>query len=326
MGIRIISTGRCLPDRVLTNADLEKMVETSDEWIRTRTGIEERHIADADQSTSDLCFAAASNALESAGIDPMEIGGLIVGTITPDYAHLPSTACLLQQRLGCKNAFCFDLSAACSGLIYSLVTANSMMQTMPEIKYMLVFGAEKLSSIVNWDDRNTCVLFGDGASAVLLGRTDDDKNSILAFDIGADGAYAGSLITEAGGTRMPLTAENHDKQFVFMNGREIFKLAVNAMVDSSLRTLKKAGVTAADLKILIPHQANMRIINAVSERLGIDDSKVYRNVNRYGNTSAASIGLCLDEIVRSNVLQRSDKIMLDAFGGGLTWGSILIEW
>ena len=202
MGIKIIATGRYVPERVLTNADLEKMVETSDEWIRTRTGIETRHIADASQATSDMCREAAKNALEMAGIAPSELGAIVVATITPDHSF-PNTACLLQEEIGAKNAFCFDLSAACSGLIYSLVTAQALMKMTPNLKYVLVLGAEKLSSIVDWEDRNTCVLFGDGAAAVILEKTDDGNDSIKAYNLGADGACKDILFMPAGGSRMP---------------------------------------------------------------------------------------------------------------------------
>ncbi len=326
MGIRIISTGRYLPDRVLTNSDLEKIVDTSDEWIRTRTGIEERHIAADGQATSDLAVEAARRAMETAGVSPDEIGVIIVATVTPDYPGLPNTACVVQEQLGAHNAFCFDVSAACSGLVYAMVTAYSMMKAMPGVKYALVFGADKLSSIVNWEDRNTCVLFGDGAAAVLMGRDAATEDSILGFYMGSAGSYVDALSTPVGGSRTPLTHENLAQHCIHMNGKEVFKLAVNAMVDCSQRVLGAAGVTAADLKLLIPHQANLRILNAVEQRLGLREDQMYLNVNRYGNTSSASIGLCLDEIVRSGVLKTGDLILLDAFGGGLTWGSILIRW
>jgi len=290
MGIRIISTGRYLPERVLTNADLEKMVETSDEWIRTRTGIEERHIAAPNEATSDLCMHAAAAALESARVTPEEIGLIVVGTITPDY-RFPSAACVIQDKLGAKNAICFDLAAACSGLMYSLVTAQSLMKCTPEIKYALVFGAEKLSSIVNWNDRNTCVLFGDGASAILLANVEGEKDSVLAYDLGSECNYA--LCVPNGGSRSPITKANAEDPgcYINMNGREVFKMAVNAMVKSSLKTLAKANVSPDELALLVPHQANLRILNAVAQRLGVDDDRLYKNVNRYGNTSAASIGL-----------------------------------
>jgi len=269
---------------------------------------------------------AARRALESAGITADEIGAIIVATITPDYPGLPNTACVVQERLGAANAFCFDISAACSGLVYAMVTAQSIMKSMPHIKYALVFGAEKLSSVVNWEDRNTCVLFGDGAAAVLMGRDDAPEDSILGFYLGSAGSYVEALSTPVGGTRTPLTPETASRRFIHMNGKEVFKLAVNAMVDCSQRVLEAAGVSSSDLKLLIPHQANLRILNAVEQRLGLREDQLYRNVNRYGNTSSASIGLCLDEIVRSGVLRKGDLILLDAFGGGLTWGSILIRW
>ena len=327
MGIKIIATGRYVPERVLTNADLEKMVETSDEWIRTRTGIETRHIADASQATSDMCREAAKKALEMAGIAPSELGAIVVATITPDHSF-PNTACLLQEEIGAKNAFCFDLSAACSGLIYSLVTAQALMKMTPNLKYVLVLGAEKLSSIVDWDDRNTCVLFGDGAAAVILEKTDDGNDSIKAYNLGADGACKDILFMPAGGSRMPASLESvqNRKHFINMTGKEVFKFAVNAMVSSSQQAMTDAGVAPDDIKFLVPHQANYRILKAVAQRLDIPEERVYMNLNRSGTTSAASIGLCLDEMVRNNLLQKGDKVLLTAFGGGLTWGSIVLEW
>ncbi len=327
MGIKIVATGSYVPERVLTNADLEKMVETSDEWIRTRTGIQERHIATPEQATSDLAYEAAKRALEMAGIDGGELGAIIVASVTPDHSF-PNTACLLQRKLGASKAFCFDLSAACSGLLYSLVTADSLMKSVQNLNYVLVIGAEKLSSIVNWEDRNTCVLFGDGAAAVLLKRTEDAADSITAFELGADGNYTDILFMPAGGSRNPATQEtvaNH-LHTINMAGKETFKLAVTAMYTSSQNVMAKAGVKNTDIKYLIPHQANARIMGAVAQRLDITEEHIYMNIQRYGNTSAASIGLCLDEIVRGNLIQPGDKLLLTAFGGGLTWGSLLITW
>lgn len=327
MGIKILATGSYVPEKVLTNADLEKIVETSDEWIRTRTGIEERHIAAPEQATSDLCYEAATRALEMAGIEASELGAIIVATITPDHSF-PNTACLLQHRLGATNAFCMDLSAACSGLVYSLVNASALMKTIPSLKYTLVLGAEKLSSIVNWEDRNTCVLFGDGAAAVILEKDDNAKDSIVSFDLGADGASKHILFMPAGGSRNPASNDTVEgkQHTINMTGKDVFKLAVNAMVSSSQRVLEESGVTNDDIKYLIPHQANARILSAVASRLDIPEERVYMNVNRFGNTSAASIGLCLDEMVRNNLLETGDKLLLTAFGGGLTWGSIVLEW
>ncbi len=328
MSIRIAGTGSYVPDRVLTNADLEKMVETSDEWIRTRTGIEERRIAATDQATSDLAFEAGSRALAMAGISGEELSAIIVGTITPDHVF-PSTGCILQRRFGATGAFCFDLEAACSGLLYSLEVANSLMVANKKYKYVLVIGAEKLSCITDWTDRNTCVLFGDGAGAVLLENVDDGKPScILASDLHADGNYTDILNMPAGGSRFPSTAETVKAHMhsIHMAGKETFKMAVNAMVGASRKVLEEANVDPSQVKVVVPHQANQRIISAVAQRLDVPDERVFMNIQKYGNTSAASIGICVDEIVRSGLVQRGDYMLLTAFGGGLTWGAILLQY
>lgn len=328
MSIRIIGTGSYLPERVLTNADLEKMVETSDEWIRTRTGIEERRIAAPNEATSDLAYEAGKKALEMAGVKGEDLSVIIVATITPDHVF-PSTGCLLQERFQAKGAFCFDLEAACSGLLYSLEVAYSLMKTNRKYKYVLVCGAEKISSIVDWTDRNTCVLFGDGAGAVLLENRDDDEPGFaLASDLHADGGCADILLMPAGGSRQPASAETVEGRLhaIKMAGKETFKMAVNAMVGSSKQVLADAGVEPSKIKLVVPHQANQRIIQAVAQRLDVPGDRVYENVNRYGNTSAASIGICLDEIVRGGMLERGDYVLLTAFGGGLTWGSMLIQY
>ncbi|MDD5727546.1 MAG: ketoacyl-ACP synthase III [Victivallales bacterium] len=327
MGIKILGIGSYVPDKVLTNFDLEKMVDTSDEWIRTRTGIEARRIAAADQATSDLACKAAEKALKNAGVKAEELDAVIVASITTDHVF-PSTACILQEKLGADNAFCFDLEAACSGLIYSLEVANSLLLANKKYEKILVLGAEKLSSVVNWEDRNTCVLFGDGAGAVILGKTADPENCILASDLGASGKYTEILKIIAGGSRMPASPETvaNGLHYIKMAGSEVFKLAVNAMVGSCKKVMKEAGITAKDVRWLVPHQANYRILSAVASRLKIPEEKVYMNVNRYGNTSAASIGLCLDEIVDGNKARKGDYVLLTAFGGGLTWGAMLLKW
>ncbi len=328
MSIRIAGTGSYIPERILTNADLEKMVETNDEWIRTRTGIEERHLAAADEATSDLAYEAGRRALEMAGIKGEELDAIIVGTITPDHVF-PSTGCILQNRFGAEGAFCFDLEAACSGLLFSMEVAHSLMKANKRYKRVLVCGAEKLSCITDWTDRNTCVLFGDGAGAVVLENTGDDGNDcLIASDLHSDGGYTDILILPAGGSRMPASAEtveNH-QHFIHMAGKEVFKLAVNAMVSAGKKVLDDAGVSPDEIKLVIPHQANNRIISAVAPRLGVPDERVYVNVNKYGNTSAASIGICLDEAARGGLIQRGDYVLLTAFGGGLTWGALLIRY
>lgn len=327
MSVKIVGTGSYVPERVLTNADLEKMVETSDEWIRTRTGIESRRLASSDQATSDLAHAAGRRALEMAGIGAEDLGLIIVATITPDH-YFPNTACIVQRHLGAKNAFCFDLEAACSGLLYAVEVANGLMLAHKKIQYALVIGAEKLSTLVDWEDRNTCVLFGDGASALVLKRTEAGCGTVIASDMGSDGNCTEILKSVSGGSRMPATAETIEakQHCIRMEGKEVFKCAVTAMVNSCQRVLEEAGVKAEELKWLVPHQANYRILKAVAQRLDVSDEHVYMNLNRFGNTSAASIGLCLDEMNRQGVVQSGDYVLLTAFGGGLTWGATLLKW
>ena len=328
MGIIIKGTGSYVPEKILTNKDLEAMVDTNDEWISTRTGIKERHIAAPEQATSDLAYQAALKALECANITAEELDVIIIATVTPDK-FFPNTACFLQQKLGAKNAFCFDIEAACSGLLYSLEVANSLLSANAKYKNALVIGAEKLSCITNWEDRNTCVLFGDGAGAVVLGKDDNfDYNSIVATDLHADGAYTDLLQIPAGGSRTPQTPETlaQGMQYTHMQGRDVFTLAVAGMVGASKKVLEISGVEASKLTKFIPHQANMRIIEAVSQRLDVEEEVVYKNIFRYGNTSASSIGLCLDEINRADGFKRGDYVLLTAFGSGLTWGAILLKW
>ncbi len=328
MSIRIAGTGSYVPERILSNADLEKMVETNDEWIRTRTGIEERRIAAPDQSTGDMAYEACRRALEMAGLEGKDVDAIIVGTITPDFVF-PSTGCVLQQRLGAEGAFCFDLEAACSGLLYSLEVAYSLMKTHPKrYRRVLVCGAEKLSCITDWTNRNTCVLFGDGAGAVLLESTaEEGPDCLIASDLHSDGSYGEILKMPAGGSRTPASKESVENHlhYIHMEGKEVFKLAVNAMVGSGKNVLEEAGITADEVKLVIPHQANSRIILAVAPRLGVPEERVFINLNRYGNTSAASIGICLDEAFRGGRIQKDDYVLLTAFGGGLTWGAILLK-
>ncbi|OGV47794.1 MAG: 3-oxoacyl-ACP synthase [Lentisphaerae bacterium GWF2_44_16] len=327
MGIRIVGIGSYTPERVLTNKDLEKMVDTSDEWISTRTGIKERRIAADNEFTSDLAVKAAQRAMEMAGVSPEEIDVITVASITNDRVF-PSTACFVQKKIGAANAVCFDVQAACSGLLYSLEVANNMLKGSSKYKTFLVIGAEKLSTIVDWQDRNTCVLFGDGASALLLKKTDDDKECILSTNLGSDGNYTDILHLPAGGSAMPASHETIDQRlhYLKMGGREVFKLAVNAMVSSCHKALAEANVKASDLAWLVPHQANLRILQAVAERLEMPVDNVYVNVNKYGNTSAASIGIALDEMLRGGKIHKGDLILLTAFGGGLTWASTLLRW
>ncbi len=328
MSIRIAGTGSYVPEKILTNADLEKLVDTNDEWIKTRTGIAERHIAADDEACSDMAVAAARQALDMAGISASELSAVIVATTTPDHIF-PNTASLALDRLGGKGAFCFDLSAACSGFISSLEAAYALMCTRSQYRYALVIGSEKLSIITNWSDRNTCVLFGDGAGAAVLENTADaGPNTILAADFHADGSLGSLLTLPAGGSRQPATAATVAAHLhtIHMEGRETFKHAVNAMTGACRTVLETAGVRAEQLKLVIPHQANIRIIQAVSQRLGVEDARVFCNIAHYGNTSAASIGICLDEAVRGGRLERGDLVLLTSFGSGLTWGAMLLKY
>ncbi len=323
----IIGTGSYAPPKVLTNADLEKLVDTSDEWILTRTGISERHIASDDDATSDLCYAAARGALEAAALDPMDVDLVLVATATPDHPF-PSTACVLQDRLGARRAGALDVSAACSGFIYGLGVANGLIQA-GTVRTVLLLGAETLSRIVNWRDRNTCVLFGDGAGAVVLRRTDADDRGVLSTHLFADGSKGALLMLPGGGSRHPISHALVDSGLAKIhmeNGNEVFKLAVRAMEDAALTALKQNGLEVGDIDLLITHQANRRIINALGQRLGVTEDKVCVNIDRYGNTSAASIPIALDEAVRGGRVRPGSIVLLCAFGGGLTWASSLIRW
>ena len=325
MGVRIFGTGSYIPEKVLTNFDFQNMVDTSDEWIRTRTGIVERHIAPPEMSSGDMAISAARRALVMAGLQGSDISAVIVATTTPDHVF-PNTASLVQVAIGAENAFGFDLSAACSGMIYSLELAYSLL-LQKKYRYVLLCGAEKLSSITNYEDRNTCVLFGDGAGAVILGRCDDDNSGQLASDLHINGEYEDVLKLPAGGSRNPATHETVEKKLhtIHMQGKETFKLAVNAMAGACKAVLEESGVDVSDLKLVIPHQANKRIIEAVAHRINVRDDQLFINVDKYGNTSAASISICLDEAFRSGRLQRGDLALMVAFGAGLTWGAQLIR-
>lgn len=323
--VKIIGTGKALPAQVLTNQDLEKMVDTSDEWIRTRTGIEERRIANAAESTSDLAIRAAQEALKDAGFSANQLDLIITCTCTPDMVF-PSVSCLVQSALGAKNVPAMDLSAACSGFIYGLATAKSWIES-GAARNILLIGVDTLSKITNWKDRSTCVLFGDGAGAAVLSRSDGDA-SILSVYLGADGAQSEVLKVPGGGSRMPISQEvldNHSHT-IHMNGPEVYKLAVTKMVDSAQKALELAGISPCDLQLIIPHQANLRIINSVAKRLGINSERVFTNVQKYGNMSAATTIIALDEAQKSRRIQRGDLIELVAFGAGLTWGASVIRW
>ncbi len=323
---RIIGTGSYVPARVLTNADLEKLVDTSDEWIITRTGISERHVAADGEATSDLAYHAARAALEAASVDPVDLDMILVATATPDM-FFPSTACFLQDRLGAKRAGGLDVSAACSGFIYGTAVANGLIRA-GTARTVLLVGAETLTKVVNWQDRNTCVLFGDGAGAVVL-RADEGERGILSVHLYADGSKGPLLILPGGGSRHPMSQavlEAGLTKIQMNSGNEVFKLAVRAMEDAALTALKQNGFDVGDVDFLISHQANMRIISALGQRLGLPDHKVVANLKRVGNTSAASIPLALDEAVRDGRVQAGHLLLLCAFGGGLTWASSLIRW
>ncbi len=320
----IIGLGSYLPDKVLTNKDLEKMVDTTDEWIMTRTGIKERRIARQDEATSDLAVEAAKRALKDAHLTPTDIDLIIVATITPDM-FFPATACLVQHKLGARKVPAFDISVACSGFIYGLTIANQFI-TSGVYKHALIIAAEKLSAITDWSDRATCVLFGDGAGAAVLGPV--ERGGILSAYLGADGSKGDLIKLPAGGSRIPTTKKTvEDKlHFIKMNGTELFKHAVKIMADAALGATRPLNLKAEDISLVIPHQANIRILEAVGRRMGLSKDKIYLNIEKYGNMSAASSAVALAEAVKEGRIKKGDKILLDAFGGGLTWGAIVIEW
>jgi 3-oxoacyl-[acyl-carrier-protein] synthase-3 len=318
---RIVGTGSYLPDNIVTNADLEKQVETSDEWIRDRTGIRQRHIALPGQTTGDLAFEAATRALEAAGVDAAEIDLLVLGTTTPDIIF-PSTACLLQHRLGANGCAAFDVNAACSGFVYALGVANNFIRA-GAAKTALVVGAETLSRMIDWSDRGTCVLFGDGAGAVVLKA--DAEPGVLSTHLHADGGHEHLLYNPVGVSRGFTDAPNHGVK-VHMTGNEVFKFAVKTLDAVVDETLNANGLSRSDVDWLIPHQANLRIISATAKRLDMPMDRVIVTVDRHGNTSSASVPLALDEAIRSGRVQRGELLLLEAFGGGFTWGSALIRY
>ncbi|MCD6340229.1 MAG: ketoacyl-ACP synthase III [Verrucomicrobia bacterium] len=321
----IAGVGSYVPERVLTNQDLEKMVETSDEWITTRTGIKERRLAAPGETTSDMGAEAARRALADAGVAPEDLDLIIVATVTPDMPF-PSTACLIQAKLGARRAAAFDIEAACSGFVYGLEIGQQFVMSRT-YDTVLVVGAEKLSSIVDWTDRNTCVLFGDGAGAAVL-RNRDGAHGLLTVCMGADGGKGSLLQVPAGGSAMPASEETVKRRlhYIRMEGRETFKNAVQAMCAAAEEALRRCRADISQVACIIPHQANRRIIDAVAARLKAKPDQVYVNLDRYGNTSAASVAIALDEAARSGRIQRGDLALLTVFGGGFTWGSALLEW
>ncbi|MFL6517562.1 MAG: beta-ketoacyl-ACP synthase III [Bacillus sp. (in: firmicutes)] len=304
----IVGIGRYLPEKIVTNKDLEKIMDTSDEWIRTMTGIEERRIAADDVNTSDMAFEAAKKAIQDAGITAEEIDLILVATVTPD-TPFPSVACRIQEKLGAKKAAAMDVSAACAGYMYGIVTAKQFIET-DVYKYVLVVGVEKLSKVTDWTDRNTAVLFGDGAGATIIGPVSDNRG-ILSFELGADGTGSKHL---------------YQDEYIIMNGREVFKFAVRQMGESCINVLDKVGLTKDDVDFLIPHQANIRIMEASRQRLELPVEKMSKTINKYGNTSAASIPISIVEDLEAGRIKDDDLIVMVGFGGGLTWGAIAIRW
>lgn len=308
MNAGILGIGSYVPERIVTNYDLEQMMDTSDEWIRTRTGIEERRIASDDVNTSHMAAEAAKQALEDAGIAAEQLDLILVATVTPDYAF-PSVACMVQDQIGAKHAAAMDISAACAGFMYGMITAQQFIQT-GAYKYVLIIGSEKLSKIVDWNDRNTAVLFGDGAGAAIMGPVSEGRG-VLSFELGADGS---------GGMHL------YQGEHITMNGREVFKFAVRQMGDSSLRVLEKAGLTKEDVNFLVPHQANIRIMESSRQRLNLPEEKMSTTIRKFGNTSSSSIPLALVEERTNGRIKDDDLIVLVGFGGGLTWGAVALRW
>lgn len=322
---KILGTGSAIAEQQVTNFDLEKIVDTSDEWIQSRTGICSRYFSAPETTTSDLATRAAQKALEAAGIGPEAIDLIIVATVSPDMVF-PATACIVQEKLGAKQAAAFDLEAACSGFVYGMAVADQFIST-GFYNNILIIGAEALSRILNMEDRNTCVLFGDGAGAVVMGPSQDDAG-LLSFDLGADGSGGKSLYVPAGGAQTPATAQTvADKlHYITMEGSDVFKFAVRAMGNSALAALAKANLTLEEIQYLVPHQANIRIIQAAAKKLELPMERVKVNLNKYGNMSAASIPVALDEAVREGSIKAGDHVVLVGFGGGLTWASCVMKW
>ena len=322
----IAGTGSYLPEKVLTNADLEKMVETSDEWIFTRTGIRERRIAAEGEFTSHMAAKAGARALEQAGLAAEDVELIIVATITPDTLT-PATACYVQRQLGAPGAVAFDISAACSGFLYAMKIAKRLISD-GAFTNALIIGAEKLSSFINWDDRTTCVLFGDGAGAAVLRRAAPYEGSIIATEMGTDGKLTHLLNIPGGGSACPITIDNAGMNLasLSMMGKEVFKHAVNRMKESAEKVIARAGLKPEDIKLVVPHQANLRIIDAIADRLSVPQERVFVNLQKYGNTSAAAVAIALDEANRSGLIQRGEHMVLVVFGAGLTWAAAAVRW
>jgi 3-oxoacyl-[acyl-carrier-protein] synthase-3 len=322
---RIVGTGSYLPEKVLTNEELEKIVDTTDEWILTRTGIRERRITANGQASSTLATNAARRALEMAGVSPEELDIIVVGTVTPDM-FFPSVGCLVQDALGAKKAVAFDLSAGCSGFVYGLSVADNFLKN-GQYKKALVVGTENLSKVTDYQDRGTCVLLGDGSGAVVL-VAEEGHQGILSTHLHSDGSYKDLLFQPGGGSRVPPTHESIDERlhYLKMDGNKLFKIAVKSLEDVVLEALAHNNIKDSDIDLLIPHQANLRIIQAIAKRLNLPEEKVFVNIHKYGNTSSASIPIALDEANRAGRIQEDNLLLLNAFGAGLTWGSALVRW
>ena len=323
--VSIVGTGSYVPEKILTNDDLSKMVDTSDEWITTRTGIKERRVAAKDENTSDMAAKAALRALEQAKISAKDVDLLLVATATPDMLF-PATACFVQKKIGATRAACLDISAACAGFLFAVEIAQQFI-TSHTYDTVLVIGADKLTSITNWTDRNTCVLFGDGAGAAVLQHR-GSAHGVISTHIGSDGEFTDILFMPGGGSRCPITKENAHLNLatIHMTGKEVYKQAVTAMLNASKKALEQAGLSIDDIACVIPHQANLRIIEAIADRLKIPIEKFFVNLDKYGNTSAAAVAMALDEANRTGRIKHGDYVLMVVFGGGLTWASTIIEW
>jgi 3-oxoacyl-[acyl-carrier-protein] synthase-3 len=321
----ILGTGSELPNKIITNGDLENLIETTDEWITVRTGIKQRRVLEEGKGNADMAYHAAMRALEDAGMEAKDLDAIVMGTVTPDYTF-PSSACVLEGMLGARKAFSFDVNAACSGFLNALAVSDSFIRT-GLIRNALVLGSDALSRLLNWEDRTTCVLFGDGAGAVVLGSTENGSKGILSARLRTDGSHVKMLYVPAGGSRNPTNPETvqNNEHTISMNGKEVFKVAVRSMEEISRQALKEAGVAIDEVALVIPHQANRRIIEALAERLHVPLEKVMINLDKYGNTSAASVPVALDEARRTGRIQSGDVVLLNAFGAGFAWGAAVVR-
>jgi len=325
-GAQVVGLGKYLPRKVLTNHDLEKMVETSDEWISERTGIRQRHVVSESETVSSMAVAAAKEAMAMAGIGPLDLDLIVMGTFTADH-RLPAGACMVQAELGASRAGAFDINSACTGFIYSLLTASQFVKT-GACQYVLVIGSDATSSVLDWTDRNTCVLFGDGASALVLKRNPDTSVGVRSQFMCTDGSGLCNLWIPNGGSRWPLTMRNIEEKrhYVNMSGKDVYRFAINALVESARNVLAQEKLTCADIKLMVPHQANARIIHSAASRLELREDQVFVNIDRYGNTVGASVGLALCDAFAAGLIQDGDKLLIVGFGAGLSWGAAIIEW